>query len=145
MYKIRELEISDIKLGSGLIECLQALAPGNYNPKDLISAAKERHFSGCSWTFVAVDESGHILGSVGFTRERKLIHNGAVVLRLEDLCVHPGYQGFGIGKALVNYIVNYAGCLKAYKVLLNCKPELKTFYERLGFSDDGCNMRINLG
>lgn len=145
MYKIREFEISDLSGNSGIIDCLKTLAPGKYDIKSLTEAFKDRHFSGCSWTFVAVNNIGYILGCVGLTRERKLIHNGAIVLRLEDLCVNPEFRGQGIGQELVKYLIRYASCLNAYKILLNCKPELKTYYERLGFSDDGHNMRLNLG
>lgn len=141
---IRELELSDINETSGLIKCLEALSPGPYSIKDLIAAEKDRHFSGCCWTFVATGPaSGNIYGCVGLTRERKLIHNGGIVLRLEDLCVNPRVQGNGIGKALVKHVIQYASYLKGYKLILNCKPELRGFYEILGFSSSGEAMRIN--
>ena len=56
-------------------------------------------------------------------------------LYIDDICVDEGARRQGIGKALFEYVLNYAGENGFYNVTLNvwsCNPGAMKFYESLG-------------
>jgi glucosamine-phosphate N-acetyltransferase len=61
------------------------------------------------------------------------------------VAVHKDHQGKGVGKALLQKLVEDAkthfGC---YKVILDCTPDLTPFYEKNGFQQVGVCMRMTL-
>jgi len=60
------------------------------------------------WCDLAVDESGTILG---FT-QYQLMHRslgGAMVCYLSDLFVDPQVRGQGVGSAMINHVIEFAG------------------------------------
>jgi glucosamine-phosphate N-acetyltransferase len=61
-----------------------------------------------------------------------------------DVAVWKNYEGRGVGGALVAAAVQRAKELGCYKVILDCKPELVGFYERLGFAKHDVGMRLDL-
>ena len=65
----------------------------------------------------------------------RLITDGTQVL-IMDVVVHPDYQKKGIGKGLMEHIINFIDSLKFDKMLVNLiTDESKTgFYEKLKFS-----------
>jgi len=58
---------------------------------------------------------------------------GGLYAYIQDLMVHPGYQGRGIGTALMQKMI---ACLKEkhiYMISVIFEESLKTFYEKFGF------------
>lgn len=53
------------------------------------------------------------------------------------LAVHPDYQGQGIGKALLFRLESEARNRRRKTVTLTCKEELISFYEALGYTNQG--------
>ena len=43
-------------------------------------------------------------GNVALLLEKKFIHSGGYIGHIEDVAVHPEFQGHGIGKALIERI-----------------------------------------
>lgn len=76
--------------------------------------------------------------------EQKLIHNLGRVGHIEDIIVHPHYRNEGIAKGLVEFLVDLASENGCYKVILECKEEVKPLYEKCGFFQSGVCMRVNL-
>ena len=65
----------------------------------------------------------------------RLIHDGLQVL-LVDVIVLPEYQGQGIGKSIMNYVMEYLYALSkdgGIKVNLVTAPDKPGFYEKFGF------------
>ena len=52
---------------------------------------------------------------------------------IEDLVVDINYRGKGLGKKLIDYILNYSKKYDIYKIVLQCTNENKGFYEKCGF------------
>ena len=91
---------------------------------------------------VALD-GNKIVGSTTLLIEQKFIHNGGRVGHIEDVVVRKDYEGRGIGMKLVMSLLNCAKEKNCYKTILDCKDDLKIFYERIGFKSESNCMRYN--
>jgi len=57
-----------------------------------------------------------------------------------DIAIHPDYQNQGLGKAIVNKLVEYSS--KHKKILLYAVPGKEGFYQKLGFHKMNTAMAI---
>lgn len=53
---------------------------------------------------------------------------------LFDVIVRDSHRGQGLGKAIVEAVVNHPVVGKVEKIILSCRTELVPFYERWGFT-----------
>jgi GNAT superfamily N-acetyltransferase len=66
---------------------------------------------------------------------------------LAEVSVDENLRGKGVGKKLINEIIEEAKKNKCYKIVATSrksKPKVHTFYEYLGFKNVGFEFRINL-
>lgn len=89
--------------------------------------------------FVAVDDNEEVLG-YAFCVFQQYINNNILTdiktLYIDDLCVDEGKRGMHIGKALYEYVVEYAKSENCYNITLNvwsCNESAIKFYEHCGF------------
>ena len=81
-----------------------------------------------------------IVGLITLLIEQKLIHNGACVAHIEDLVVDKKYNGQGIATELIDFCLKQTEKRNCYKIILSCKRELITFYEKSGFIENNIQM-----
>ena len=88
--------------------------------------------------FVAVDDNEEVLG-YAFCVLQQYINNNILTdiktLYIDDLCVDEGKRGMHIGKALYEYVVEYAKSENCYNITLNvwsCNESAMNFYEHCG-------------
>lgn len=81
------------------------------------------------------------IGIITLIIEQKLIHAGQCVGHIEDLVVDYKYKGQGIASELINHCVQIAKDNNCYKIILDCKEELKSFYNKNDFKQQGVCMR----
>jgi N-acetylglutamate synthase-like GNAT family acetyltransferase len=67
------------------------------------------------------------------TVEPKFIHQAGLCGHLEDIVVHGGLRGKGLGATLVRALTKIAEEQGCYKCILDCKEDNVGFYEKLGF------------
>ena len=91
---------------------------------------------------VAVDDN-KIVGSTTLLVEQKFIHDGGLVGHIEDVVVRKDYEGKGIGIKLVMSMLERAKEKNCYKTILDCKDDVKQFYERIGFKHESNGMRYD--
>lgn len=142
-WLVREMCADDCRPTSGLIETLKPLGvvPSEERLLRIYFWSRDLHIV----RLVAVDRSTcRIIGTASIFLERKFIHSGGLVGHIEDVSVAVEHQGKGIGKDLVNVLVERAKKLEAYKVLLDCNEDNVPFYEKLGFKKHEHSMRIDL-
>ena len=84
------------------------------------------------------------VGIITLIIEQKLIHDGKCVGHIEDLVVNNNYKGKGIATKLLNYCINKCKDKNCYKIILDCKDELKLFYNKNNFLQQGITMRLDL-
>ncbi len=91
---------------------------------------------------VAIDDN-KIVGSTTLFIEQKFIHDGGLVGHIEDVVVRKNYEGKGIGIKLVMSMLERAKEKNCYKTILDCKDDVKQFYERIGFKHESNGMRYD--
>lgn len=99
--------------------------------------------------FVAV-EGSKVLG-YGFCQVKIYQHDPVITdhteIYIDDLCVDQNCRGKGIGKAIYQEILRYAGMRKASSVTLNvwcCNKNAMKFYESLGLKPQKIGMEVKL-
>jgi len=138
--RIRQMVAPD--LNRGFIKTLRSLSEVDLTFEEAVPVFQRRLNSGLH-TYVA-EIDGEIVGTASVFIEPKFIHSGGMVGHIEDVAVDPQRHGQGIGKALVQHLIDHCRNLGCYKILLQCTPELIPFYEREGFRQWVCNMRMDL-
>lgn len=85
-----------------------------------------------------------IIASGTILYETKLIHNISIYAHIEDIIVDNQFRKQGIGKLLIEYLVQCCKNKNCYKILLDCQKELIPFYEKNKFQENGVQMVIYL-
>ena len=85
--------------------------------------------------------TGELLGIGTLLCEPKLIHNFSRVGHIEDISVRKDCQAQGVGKEIINRLIEKAKDLECYKIILDCSDDLVKYYEKFGFSKVGNYMR----
>ena len=88
--------------------------------------------------FVCADGKGEVLGHA-FCIHRQFTDDPVMTdiktLYIDDICVDENARGRHVGKALYDYVINYAKKYGCYNVTLNvwsCNPSALKFYEKMG-------------
>jgi len=95
---------------------------------------------------IALYEDGNkVIGTATLMVRINLSHDCRPVGYIENVVVDDSYRGQGIGKKLVENLLDKADALDCYKVILDCSKHNIKFYEKVGFSvTDEVNMRVDL-
>jgi len=139
--EIREIEEDDLE--KGFLETLDFLKKASNidknKAKEILKKIKQNqnHI-----IHVAIDDN-KIIGSTTLFIEQKFIHDGGLVGHIEDVVVRKDYEGKGIGIKLVMSLLEYAKEKNCYKTILDCKDDVKQFYERIGFKRESNGMRYD--
>ena len=86
------------------------------------------------------DQSGVLLGTGTVLYERKFIFNTCWLAHIEDVCVHSSYRRHGIGKRIIQALVDAAEARGCYKVTLDCAEHNVPFYVASGLELRGKQM-----
>lgn len=83
-----------------------------------------------------VDDSDRL---IGFTRVMTdFVYRGTIF----DVIVHPTYRKTGLGKVLMDAVLNHPQLQVVENLSLNCLPKMIPFYKRWGFTDDIGEMKF---
>ena len=85
-----------------------------------------------SYYHIAVYEDGKLVGYIDS------VSNGVTDAYIQDLIVHPDYQGRGLGTELMNQMIAYLKENRIYIISVVFEESLKPFYDRFGFSSMLC-------
>jgi len=138
---IREIEENDLE--KGFLESLDFLRKASDMDKNKANEILEKIKQNPNHIIhVAVDDN-KIVGSTTLLIEQKFIHDGGFVGHIEDVVVRKDYEGKGIGIKLVMSMLERAKEKNCYKTILDCKDDVKQFYERIGFKHESNGMRYD--
>jgi len=138
---IREIEEDDLE--KGFLETLDFLRnTGDLDKNKANEILKKIKQNPNHIIHVAIDNK-KIVGSTTLLIELKFIHNGGLVGHIEDVVVRKDYEGKGIGIKLVTSLLERAKEKNCYKTILDCKDDVKQFYERIGFKHESNGMRYD--
>ncbi|XP_047471900.1 probable glucosamine 6-phosphate N-acetyltransferase [Penaeus chinensis] len=90
-------------------------------------------------TVIEDTDQGKIVGSATLACELKFIRGCAKRGRLEDVVVNNEYRGKQLGKLIVSTVTLLASQVGCYKMGLDCKDEMKSFYNSIGYSSEKGN------
>jgi glucosamine-phosphate N-acetyltransferase len=145
-FEVREIELRDLK--NGYFSTLKNLSElgsieGNLGKAEQILnniRANPMHK-----IFVAIDKlTSEVIGTTTLLVEQKFIHSGGKAGHIEDVVTRKGFEGLGIGSALINYALHFAKIGGCYKVVLDCSGTNIRFYQRTGFKVHETAMRYDL-
>jgi len=132
---IREIEENDLE--KGFLESLDFLRKASDIDKNKAKEILKKIKQNPNYIIhVAIDDN-KIVGSTTLLVEQKFIHDGGLVGHIEDVVVRKEYEGKGIGIKLVMSMLERAKEKNCYKTILDCKDDVKQFYERIGFRLQG--------
>jgi len=138
---IREIEENDLE--KGFLESLDFLRKVSGIDKNKANEILKKIKQNPNHIIhVAVDDN-KIVGSTTLLVEQKFIHDGGFVGHIEDVVVRKDYEGKGIGIKLVMSMLERAKEKNCYKTILDCKDDVKQFYERIGFKRESNCMRYD--
>ena len=85
-----------------------------------------------SYYHIAVYDNNTLIGYIDS------VSNGVTDAYIQDLMVHPDYQGKGIGTELMNRMIIKLKERHIYMISVVFEERLKPFYKRFGFFDMLC-------
>jgi GNAT superfamily N-acetyltransferase len=115
--------------------------------RELDSAAVLALYEAVGWTVYtkAPETLGRALAGssvvvVGLDGDRlvglaRAVTDGATILYLQDVLVHPEHQRAGLGRALVTTVLDLWPGVRQKVLLTDDEPGQKAFYQSLGFGD----------
>lgn len=141
-FLIRKLEHND--LHKGYLDVLSQLSEVN---KSLLTENKFNIFidelpSNIHIFVIHDTKKDKVIGTGTVIIENKIIHNFGKVGHIEDIVVDNNYRGYGLGKLIVNYLVDYAKLNNCYKVILTSSDANLEFYKKIGFHKKDNSMAI---
>tara|TARA_B100001013_G_scaffold340105_1_gene262916 strand:- start:426 stop:863 length:438 start_codon:yes stop_codon:yes gene_type:complete len=138
---IREIEENDLK--QGFLESLDFLRKASNIDKNRAREILKKIKQNPNHIIHVAIDNNKIVGSTTLLIEQKFIHDGGLVGHIEDVVVRKEYEGKGIGIKLVMSMLECAKEKNCYKTILDCKDDVKQFYERIGFKNESNGMRYD--
>ena len=138
---IREIEEDDLK--NGFLETLDFLRSTSDLGKNKANEILKKIKQNPDHIIHVATDGEKIVGSTTLLIEQKFIHDGGLVGHIEDVVVRKDYEGKGIGIKLVTSLLERAKEKNCYKTILDCKDDVKQFYERIGFKRESNGMRYD--
>ena len=129
--KIREIVEGDLE--KGYLETLDFLRNASDLDKNKAKEILKKIKQNPNHIIHVATDGEKIVGSTTLLIEQKFIHDGGLVGHIEDVVVRKNYEGKGIGIKLVTSLLERAKEKNCYKTILDCKDDVKQFYERIGF------------
>ena len=155
---LREIHRIEESLG-GLISCMQTIREKSLHTEDKPAERGEVHVEYSVDEAVAAEKISSLRADVGWNRmERELsdprltsflhvaawdgekligyvdsVSNGVTDAYIQDLMVHPDYQGKGIGTTLMENMIENLKARGIYMISVLYEERLREFYRRFGF------------
>ena len=139
----RPLEKSDFSKGY-LTLLSQLTTVGSYSA-DVFEAQFSRMQSmpGCHYILVVEDQGSmngiapKVVATATLLVECKFIHSAAFRGRIEDVVVDSAYRGMHLGSFLLDTLKLLSQALGCYKITLDCKEPMLSYYTKLGYGNEG--------
>lgn len=138
---VRRLQAADF--GNGYLESLSALAPVGLTPEEAVQTFQAICENSVYRFFVAI-ANGRVVGVASILIEQKFVLRAAKFGHIDEVAVAVECQGRGIGRRLIETLVEEAKKERCAKVRLDCREENVPFYEKCGFDRHEFMMQMDL-
>lgn len=145
-FEVRGIKLSDLRKGYfSTLKNLSELGSSEENIEKAEGILNSINANPLHKIFVAVDKlTSEVIGSTTLLIEQKFIHSGGKAGHIEDVVTRKGFEGLGIGSALINHALRFAETVGCYKVVLDCSDTNIRFYQKAGFKVHETSMRYDL-
>jgi len=89
---------------------------------------------------IVIEDNNKIIGTGTLLIENKIIHNMGLVGHVEDIIIHNNYRKLGLGKKLIDELINISIQSSCYKIILDCNEKNVNFYQNSGFTQKEIQM-----
>jgi len=89
---------------------------------------------------IVIEDNNKIIGTGTLLIENKVIHNMGLVAHIEDIVIHNNYRKQGLGKKLIDELINISIQSNCYKIILDCNEKNVNFYQNSGFKQKEIQM-----
>ena len=127
--EIRKIEEGDLE--NGFLETLDFLRNASGLDKNVAKEILKKIKQNPNHIIHVATDGKKIVGTTTLFIEQKFIHNGGLVGHIEDVVVRKDCEGKGIGIKLIMSMLERAKEKNCYKTILDCKDDVKQFYERI--------------
>jgi glucosamine-phosphate N-acetyltransferase len=93
--------------------------------------------------FFAID-ADRIVGSCTLLLEETFLHDCSLNAHIENMVVDRQYRWQGIASVLLQMCIAHARQAGAYKIILDCVPQIQDVYIKNGFEMKAVQMRMDL-
>ena len=138
---IREIQESDLE--KGFLNCLDNLRIASDLENNIAKNILRQILDDSNHIIHIAELDGKIVGSTTLLIEQKFIHKGGLVGHIEDVVVSKGFERKEIGRKIVESLLDVAKDRGCYKTILDCKDDVKEFYEKIGFKHESNCMRFD--
>ena len=138
---IREIQESDLE--KGFLNCLDNLRIASDLENNAARNILRQILDDSNHIIHVAELDGNIVGSATLLIEQKFIHRGGLVGHIEDVVVKEGFERRQIGRLIIESLLEESRKRGCYKTILDCKDDLKMFYERIGFKSESNCMRYD--
>tara|TARA_R110002126_G_scaffold20963_6_gene76621 strand:+ start:3935 stop:4390 length:456 start_codon:yes stop_codon:yes gene_type:complete len=117
-------------------------------PNEYIDAFNKINSDDNQELIVVENEKSEIVGTLQLTFIQYLTYRGGIRAQIEAVRIRKDERGFGLGKKMLEWVINRAKEKKAHVLQLTTdkmRPKAIKFYEDLGFkaSHEGMKMHFN--
>lgn len=140
LYQISKLDASDYNRGFlQLLEQLTTVEPNLITFDQFCEHLKNISSS----TYVIRDVScDKVVATGSILIEKKFIRRLGSVGHIEDVVVHDKYRGLGLGKSIMDQLIEIGKNEKCYKIILDCNKNNVDFYAKSGFKEKEIQMAL---
>lgn len=138
---IREIQESDLE--KGFLNCLDNLRIASDLENNTAKNILRQILDDSNHIIHVAEIDSKIVGSTTLLIEQKFIHKGGLVGHIEDVVVSKGFERKEIGRKIVESLLDVAKDRGCYKTILDCKDDVKEFYEKIGFKHESNCMRFD--
>ena len=112
--------------------------------EDSLRRAKENInlFNNDNVKTLVVEYNGKIIGTGKIYVENKIHNNLKNVGHIEDMIIDEDFRKNNVGTLILKRLIEIGRDNNCYKIILDCHPEVSSFYEKNGFIKKGTEMCI---
>lgn len=133
---IRDFESKDMNSAVALLQSVSIFEPEVSKMKDLADKFIEN--SDC---YACVAEHHGLIVGIGTIFFYERLRGGSVAI-IEDIAIHENERGGGLGRMIVEKLLDFAKTNNCFKVTLVCSDKNIGFYTKIGFKEDYKSMKI---
>ena len=137
-FEFRESKKEDWKfICDILFESISAFRPETSSEDKIWN----RYISQDAYSIVCCSSTEDVIGIGSVFFQNKI--RGGLQGHIEDIAVRPSWQGLGIGRQIVNSLLDHAKSEGCYRVVIETEKTNVHFYKQLGFKETGQAMKLN--